>query len=59
MDKHDKKVLEKILQHIASTMKYCEKCSSLADFEGDSMRVEACVLLGKFYLHKRKGIYII
>lgn len=43
MDKHDKKVLEKILQHIASTMKYCENCSSLADFEGDSMRVEACV----------------
>lgn len=43
MDKHDKKVLEKILQHIASTMKYCEKCSSLADFEEDSMRVEACV----------------
>ena len=43
MDKHDKKVLEKILQHISSTMRYCEKCSGLADFEADSMRVEACV----------------
>ncbi len=43
MDKHDKKVLEKILQHIDSTIKYCESCSVLTDFEENSMRVEACV----------------
>lgn len=33
MDKHDRKVLEKILQHIVSTLKYCESCNSLAEFE--------------------------
>lgn len=43
MDKHDKKVLEKILQHINSTINYCKDCRSLADFEECSMRVEACV----------------
>ena len=43
MDNRDKKVLDKILQHINSTMSYCEDCNSLQDFEADSMRVEACV----------------
>ena len=43
MDNRDKKVLDKILQHINSTMSYCVGCNSLQDFEADSMRVEACV----------------
>lgn len=43
MDKHDRKVLEKILQHIVSTLNYCDGCNSLAEFEANSMRVEACV----------------
>ncbi len=32
MDNRDKKVLDKILQHINSTMSYCEDCNSLQDF---------------------------
>ena len=43
MDNRDKKILDKILQHINSTMSYCEGCNSLQDFEADSMRAEACV----------------
>lgn len=43
MDNRDKKVLGKILQHINSTIAYCNNCNSLQDFEADSMRVEACV----------------
>lgn len=43
MDNRDRKVLDKILQHINSTMSYCEDCNSLQDFEADCMRVEACV----------------
>lgn len=43
MDNHDKKILEKINKHIKATLKYCDKCQSLYDFEEDSMRVEACV----------------
>lgn len=43
MDNNDRKVLEKILKHITSTLKYCQECRTLAEFEADSMRVEACV----------------
>lgn len=39
----DKQVLEKIYNHILSVLGYCNECSSLMDFQNDSMRVEACV----------------
>lgn len=43
MDRHDIKVLEKILKHITSTIQYCDGCKTVSDFESNSMRVEACV----------------
>ena len=43
MDSNDKKVLEKILKHIITTLEYCEQCWSLQEFQNDNMRVEACV----------------
>ena len=39
----NKQVLEKIYNHIVSVLYYCKDCSSLDEFEQDSMRVEACV----------------
>ena len=43
MNNRDKQVLQKICGHIESVLKYCEGCYSLAEFQSDSMRVEACV----------------
>ena len=43
MEAKDQQVLEKIYQHICSVLKYCAECTSLDDFQQDSMRVEACV----------------
>ena len=43
MDNKDRQVLAKIHEHISSVMKYCEQCSSLYDFQSDTMRVDACV----------------
>lgn len=43
MDNKDIRVLEKLLQHTESIMRYCQDCKQLADFEADSMRVEATV----------------
>ena len=43
MNPKDRQVLEKICQHIRSVLKYCTGCSSLDDFQQESMRVEACV----------------
>ena len=43
MDSRDIVVLRKILQRIASVLRYCENCHSMEEFEADSMRVEATV----------------
>lgn len=43
MEPKDNQVLHKIDQHIQSVLKYCADCKDLADFQRDSMRVEACV----------------
>lgn len=43
MDNRDRQVLEKIHNHIISVLSYCEDCKDLESFQGDSMRVEACV----------------
>lgn len=43
MDERDRKVLERIYQHIQSVLAYCEECNSLDEFEEDTMRVEATV----------------
>lgn len=43
MDTKDFQVLNKIYAHIESVIFYCSNCSSLEDFQKDSMRVEACV----------------
>ena len=43
MDSKDKQVLNKIDNHISAVLKYCVDCTSLDDFQSDSMRVEACV----------------
>ncbi len=43
MDNRDLQVLKKISDHISAVISYCETCSSLDDFQVDSMRVEACV----------------
>lgn len=43
MDRKDSQVLEKICNHIASVLKYCEDCKDLESFQMDTMRVEACV----------------
>ena len=43
MDNKDIRVLEKLLQHTDAIMRYCQNCKQLADFEADSMRVEATV----------------
>lgn len=43
MESKDKNVLRKIYNHIDSVLLYCKDCSTLEQFEADSMRVEACV----------------
>lgn len=43
MDSKDTVVLKKMLQHTKSILEYCKDCSSLAEFEENSMRVEATV----------------
>lgn len=43
MKAKDKQVLNKIHRHISAILNYCQDCSSLKDFENNSMRVEACV----------------
>lgn len=43
MDHKNQRVLEKILSHINSVMEYCRDCSSLQDFQSDTMLVEATV----------------
>ena len=43
MDNKDMQVLQKIYERISNVLKYCESCSSLADFEANSMLAEASV----------------
>ena len=43
MDSKDIRVLEKLLHHTDAIMRYSQNCRQLADFEADSMRVEATV----------------
>jgi hypothetical protein len=43
MEAKDRQVLMKICEHINSVLKYCENCSTLEEFQTDSMCVEACV----------------
>ena len=43
MNSKDGVVLRKILEHIDTIMKYCKGCSSLQDFQSNSMLVEATV----------------
>ena len=43
MDSKDIKVLQKLQAHTEAILRYCVDCQTLADFEADSMRVEATV----------------
>ena len=43
MEHKDQIVLQKICDHIQSVIRYSADCQTLADFEADSMRIEACV----------------
>ena len=43
MDSKDIRVLEKLLQHTAAILRYCQNCKQLSAFEADSRRVEATV----------------
>ncbi len=43
MNSKDAAILKKLQQHTASTLRYCQDCRTLSDFEADSMRVEATV----------------
>ena len=43
MEAKDRQALMKICEHINSVLKYCENCSTLEEFQTDSMCVEACV----------------
>lgn len=43
MNNKDLKVMQKIYTHINTVIEYCASCSSLDDFQADSMRIEACV----------------
>ena len=43
MDNKDMQVLQKIYERISSVLEYCKDCSSLSDFEEDSMRVDASI----------------
>ncbi|MCM1189219.1 MAG: DUF86 domain-containing protein [bacterium] len=43
MDNKDRRVLQKIYEHVVSILSYCNDCKELNEFQKDSMRVEACV----------------
>lgn len=43
MENKDMQILSKIYAHINTILQYCEGCDSLADFQSNSMLVEACV----------------
>ena len=43
MESKDKQVLQKIYEHINAVTQYCEKLSSLEEFQSNSMCVQACV----------------
>lgn len=43
MDSKDRRVLQKLQAHTKAILRYCQDCRSLAEFESDSMRVEATV----------------
>ncbi len=43
MDNKDQRVLQKLQAHTEAILRYCKDCQTLADFESDSMRVEATV----------------
>lgn len=43
LNNKDISVLRKLQQHTESILSYCSDCSSLTDFEADSMRMEATV----------------
>ena len=43
MDDKDRRVLQKLQTHTESILRYRQDCCSLAEFEADSMRVEATV----------------
>ena len=45
MDNKDMQVLKKIYERISSVLEYCQDCSSLAEFEADTMRVDASFLI--------------
>ena len=43
MSSRDQVILEKILKHIDSILRYCRDCTNFQDFQRDSMLVEATV----------------
>ena len=43
MESKDKRVLQKIYDHVNAVLLYCRDCDSQSEFEAESMRVEACV----------------
>ena len=43
MSAKDQKVLEKLLGHVDSVLRYCRDCSSLEEFQSNTMLVEATV----------------
>lgn len=43
MDNKDRKILQKIYEHVVTVLGYCDNCKELEAFQKDSMRVEACV----------------
>lgn len=43
MNNKDLQVLGKIYKHVQAVLNYCKECTSLAEFQENSMRVEACV----------------
>ena len=43
MNNNQSKNIDKIIKHIDSVIGYCSDCSSLDDFQNNSMLVEACV----------------
>lgn len=43
MDNKDRSVLQKLQAHTEAILRYCQDCHSLAEFEAESMRVEATV----------------
>ncbi len=43
MDNKNKQILEKIYNHITAVITYCKSCTSLDDFQNNTMLAEACV----------------